>query len=426
MTTLLTETRPIHHPVLEQTPAAPPVPADKPARLMSLDAYRGFIMLVMASGGLAIPRVAKTAFPDSPFWSFLAFQTDHVPWIGCSFWDLIQPSFMFMVGVALPYSYASRKAKGESETRIFWHTLWRSLVLILLGIFLSSNGASMTNFTFVNVLTQIGLGYAFLYLLVGRGLAVQLGVTAALLVGYTLYFGLWQLPGPGFDYRAVGVPRDWNHLTGWFAHWDKNTNAAAWFDERFLNLFPRPKHFDFNDGGYQTLNFIPSLATMILGLVAGEWLRCKNSPWNHLAFLMTAGAVCLVLGLAAGNLVVPIVKRIWTPSWALYSAGWTFWMLAAFYFVIDLQGWRRWAFPFVVVGMNSIAMYCMAQLMKGWVAKSLKTNLGGPAEWLNGEISQKFGLDLAVYAPIIESAAVLLVLWLICLWLYRRKLFLKV
>src|SRR5262245_40270584 len=118
MPTLLTETRPYREPVLEKIPLAPPAPADKPTRLMSLDAYRGFIMLVMASGGLALPRVAK-AFPDSDVWRFLAFQSDHVPWLSFSFpnliqpslWDLIQPSFMFMVGVALPYSYASRKAR---------------------------------------------------------------------------------------------------------------------------------------------------------------------------------------------------------------------------------------------------------------------------------------------------------------------------
>lgn len=425
MATLLTETRPTRRPVLEQPPTTPPAPAEKPTRLMSLDAYRGFIMLVMASGGLAIPRVARTAFPDSPVWSFLAFQTDHVKWLGCSFWDLIQPSFMFMVGVALPYSHASRQAKGESETRIFLHTLWRSLVLILLGIFLSSNSSPMTNFTFVNVLTQIGLGYTFLYLLVGRGLAVQLGALAAILIGYTLYFGLYPLVGPGLDYATVGVPENLL-LTGWFAHWNMNTNAASAFDLWFLNLFPRPKPFVFNEGGYQTLNFIPSLATMILGLIAGEWLRRKENPWHHLTFLVAAGAICLTLGLVMGELVCPIVKRIWTPSWALYSTGWTFWMLAAFYYLIEQRGWRRWAFPFVVVGMNSIAIYCMAQLMKGWIAKTLQIHLGGPAGWLNSRLTESFGMNLTVYAPIIESAAVLLVLWLICLWMYRRKLFLKV
>src|SRR5262249_44961255 len=162
---------------------------------------------------------------------------------------------------------------------------------------------------------------------------------------------LWPLPAAGFDTRTVGVPPDWpHHLTGWFAHWNKNTNAAAAFDGWFLKLFPRPVPWRPNDGGYHTLNFIPSMITMILGLRAGEMLRGPRMPWAKLGILVAAGAVCLGLGLLAGEYVCPIVKRIWTPSWALYSAGWTFFILAGFYAAIDLLGFRLWAWPFVVVG----------------------------------------------------------------------------
>src|SRR5437870_2870601 len=147
--------------VIRSTPAAP----DKPARLTSLDAYRGFIMLVMASAGFGLPEVAKH-FKGDPVWQFLGYEFDHVAWTGCSFWDLIQPSFMFMVGVAMPFSYASRLARGQSKASVFAHAVYRSILLILLGIFLSSNWSKQTNFTFVNVLTQIGLGYCFLYLIV--------------------------------------------------------------------------------------------------------------------------------------------------------------------------------------------------------------------------------------------------------------------
>src|SRR5262245_58227032 len=132
-----------------------PQPVEKAARLTSLDAYRGFIMLAMASSGFAIPQVAAQ-FPDSGIWQFLAFQFEHVAWTGCSFWDLIQPSFMFMVGVAMPFSHASRVAKGDTASQIRTHVVLRALVLIALGIFLSSNRSNSTNFTFVNVLTQIG------------------------------------------------------------------------------------------------------------------------------------------------------------------------------------------------------------------------------------------------------------------------------
>jgi predicted acyltransferase len=424
MATLLTEPRIAETPLSRERLTVQPPPAVKPQRLMSLDAYRGFIMLVMASGGLALPGVAKTFAAQfgyhSPTLDFLAFHTDHVPWVGCSFWDLIQPSFMFMVGVALPFSYASRIMRGDSEARIFVHTLWRALILVLLAVFLSSNGRTETDWVFVNVLAQIGLGYPLVFLLLNRGWRVQLGALAVILAGYWLYFYLWPLPPADFNYKSVDPKENLPFLTGWFQHWDKNTNAAHWFDVWFLNLFPRSKPFEYNAGGYQTLNFVPSMATMILGLMAGELLRRPLKPRQHFSTLVAAGLVCLALGLAAGEFVCPIVKRIWTPSWALYSSGWTFLMLAGFYWVIDMQGWRRWAFPFVVVGMNSIAMYCMAQLMKGWVDASLRTNLG--QKWF------EFGGVLfdPVFGPIVQWSAVLLVLWFICLWMYRRGVFLRV
>jgi predicted acyltransferase len=422
MATLLSKTLPLDKPTPQAAPEVRAARADKPERLVSLDAYRGFIMLAMASAGFGIPTVAHELTRrglGSPVWDFLAYQTDHAPCVGCSFWDLIQPSFMFMVGVALPYSHASRLSRGDAPGKMFAHAVWRAVALVLLAVFLSSpawvtahapaQGAAVgvagtllnrhdlaTNWVFTNVLAQIGLGYVFVYLLVGRGLRVQLGVIAALFVGYTLFFGLYPVSGEG-----------------WFAHWEKNANAAHAFDVWFLNLFPRPERFYFNEGGYQTLNFVPSLITMILGLMAGELLRGPRQGWDKLRVLVTAGAACLALGWLAGQVVCPLVKRIWTPSWAVYSAGWTFLMLAAFYWVIDLRGRRGWAFPLVVVGMNSIAMYCMSMLMKPWVRERLRTHLGQ-------------SLFAGPYGPIVLSAGVLLVLWLVCLWLYRRKIFLRI
>jgi predicted acyltransferase len=438
MTTLLTPSPALdqrEHPTAGETSVKATSRRDKPARLVSLDAYRGAIMLFMASGGLALPAVAAN-FPDDPTWQFLAFNTDHVPWVGCSLWDLIQPSFMFMVGVAMPYSIASRRAKGDSERKIVLHVLYRALVLVLLGVFLSSNWSRRTNFTFVNVLSQIGLGYAFLYLLLGRGPRVQIATLAGILFGYWLLFFLWPLPEPGFDYAGVGWKDGWQGLPGWFAHWDMNTNAAAAFDNWFLNLFPRTEPFRFNEGGYQTLNFVPSLATMILGLMAGEMLRSPRGKWHKLGWLLLAGAVCLGLGWVAGEWVCPIVKRIWTPSWVLYSAGWTFWMLAGFFWVLDIHGWRGWAFPLVVVGMNSIAMYGMAQLLKGWVRSTLQIHLGPLAlpglthvvrpllAMMNVSVDPVWLND--TFGPVTQSAAVLAVLWLVCLWMYRRGIFLRI
>ena len=237
-------------------------------------------MLTMASSGFAFPQVAKH-FPESPLWQTLGHQFQHLPWGGCTFWDMIQPSFMFMVGVALPFSYASRRAQGQSWSQLFGHALLRSLVLIALAVFLSSTGSktTQTNFIFTNVLAQIGLGYMVVFLLVGRSPRVQLATALAILAGYWLLFAAYPLPSPGFDRKALGIPENVPALPGFFAHWDMNTNAAAAFDRWFLNLFPRPANdpFRFNEGGYATLNFIPSIATMIFGLLAGELVRSERS-----------------------------------------------------------------------------------------------------------------------------------------------------
>ena len=360
---------------------------------------------------------------QSRLWRVLAYQFDHVPWIGCAFWDLIQPSFMFMVGVAMPYSYARRQSEGHSTWNTVGHVLSRSLILILLGIFLSSPDSPRTNFIFPNVLAQIGLGYPFVYLMLGQKRGVQLAAVIAILAGYWYLFFQHPLPPADFDYSTVGIPSDWKLLSGLGAHWNKNTNFAAAVDVTWLNLFPRAEPFRFNSGGYQTLNFVPSMATMTFGLMAGEMLRRPLSAEQKTRRLVLAGTFCLLLGMAFDGtmwpycdfqwVLCPVVKRIWTPSWAVFSTGWTLWMLAAFYWIIDVKGWKMWAAPLVVVGMNSIAMYCMAQLLKPWISKSLKIHVGPD-------------IFSGTQGPVWEASAQLFVLWLICVWMYRQKIFVKI
>jgi predicted acyltransferase len=428
--------------VKEQRPMEPaptPTHATRPPRLIGLDAYRGLVMLAMASSGFAFAKVARQ-FPDSPTWQTLGYQFEHVPWRGCSFWDLIQPSFMFMVGVALPFSYATRRAQGQSWGRMFGHALWRSLLLVALGVFLSSASGKQTNFVFTNVLSQIGLGYMVIFLLLGRSARFQMATALAILAGYWLLFAAYPLPSTGLDRKALGVPDDWPALQGFFAHWDKNTNVAAAFDLWFLNLFPRPSGdpFRFNEGGYATLNFVPSIATMLFGLMAGELLRGGRPAVAKLRTLALAGAGCLLAGTILDATVCPVVKRIWTPSWTIYSTGWTCLILAAFYGLNDVAGFRRWAFPLVVVGANSIAMYVMAQLLKPFVTSTLKIHLGygwkalATAPAVDRYASERFGTHLdphlfgGLYGPIAQNAAVLFVLWLICLWMYRQRIFVKI
>ncbi len=392
-------------------------PAPAPARLTSLDAYRGLVMFLMMAEVLSLWRVAQ-AKPDSAFWKFLAHHQSHVDWIGCSLHDLIQPSFSFLVGVALPFSLASRMARGQSRALMTLHAAWRALVLILLGAFLASLGQPQTVWAFEDTLSQIGLGYVMLFLLGFRPVRDQWIAVAVILVGYWAAFALYPLPGPDFDYTKVGVPKNWPHLmTGFAAHWNKNSNLAWAFDTRFLNLFPQREPFAFNEGGYATLSFIPTLGTMILGLIAGGVVRSARAPWAKVKWLGIAGIIGLAAGAAFGWLgVCPVVKRIWTPSWTLFSGGWCFLLMAGFYVVIDLWGRKRWSFPLVVIGMNSIAAYCIAHLFGHFIGQSLRTHLG----------ADTFKLFGAAYEPLTHGAFVLFVMWLLLFWMYRRKLFLRI
>ena len=404
--------------VLEAAPvAAESTRTRQPAvRNVAVDAYRGFVMLLMMGEVLQFSRISQ-AFPASWFWRILAFNQTHAEWAGCSLHDLIQPGFSFLVGVALPYSIASRLAKGATFGKLLAHTAWRALLLIALGIFLRSMNSPQTNFTFEDTLTQIGLGYVFLFLLGFRSPRWQWTALAVILVGYWAAWALYPAPGPGFNWQAVGVPSTWTHFyTGFAAHWNKNSNLGQAVDLWFLNLFPRPKPFTYNDGGYLTLSFIPTLGTMILGLIAGRWLRAA-APRIPMKRLLIAG----VIGIAAGLLlhvtgICPVVKRIWTPSWTLFSGGACFLFVAGFSWVIDVKGYKKWAFPLVVIGMNSIAAYLIAHLFEDFIIDSFHINLGP-------HVFQIFGTALE---PLTQGAVVLLTYWLILWWMYRRKLFLKI
>jgi heparan-alpha-glucosaminide N-acetyltransferase len=386
-------------------------------RITSIDAFRGFVMLLMLAEAMRLWTL-HDAFPASRFWAIVAFNTTHVPWQGCSLHDLIQPAFSFLAGASLPFSIASRRAKGETFTRMLAHAVWRSLALILLGIFLRSLERPGTYWTFEDTLTQIGLGYTFLFLLAVAPLRLQVIAFTAILVGFWAAFALYPLPGPGFDYSQVGVRADWPHLyQGFLAHFNKNSNLSWAFDVWFLNLFPREAPFRFNSGGWSTLSFIPTLATMMLGMWAGRWLMTPRPVSEKLKGLVVAGVTLTLAGLAFQWLhVSPIVKRIWTSSYTLYSGGLVVLILAGFYALIEWQGWKRWSFPLLVIGANSIAVYVMSWTIEHFVSAALVRHLG----------SAPFAVFGPAFEPVLRGAAVVIVFWSILFWMYRRRIFLRI
>ena len=387
-----------------------------PTRLTSMDAYRGFVMFLMVAEVLHLSRVAA-AHPNW-FWNLLARHQTHVEWYGATLHDLIQPSFSFLVGVALPYSIASRQAKGESQSKMFAHAAWRALILILLGVFLRSVGKLQTNWTFEDTLSQIGMGYLFLFALGFRSTKIVWASLAVVLVGYWLAFVLYPLPPPGFDYTAVGVPADWPyHASGIAAHFNKNSNLAWAFDVWFLNLFRRAKEFTDNGGGYATLSFIPTLGTMILGLIAGRWMKSELGDKQKLQRLAIAGVAGIALGLALHySGICPSVKRIWTPSWTIFSGGWCFLLLAGFYGLVDVRGYKRWSFPLVVIGMNSIEIYVLSHLIEKFILASFRIHFGQ-------NVFNVFGEG---YSWLLSGWAAIIVFWLMLYWMYKKKLFIRI
>jgi heparan-alpha-glucosaminide N-acetyltransferase len=386
-------------------------------RITSIDAFRGFVMFLMLAEVMRLWTLHR-AFPASRFWAIVAFNTTHVPWQGCSLHDLIQPAFSFLAGASLPFSIASRRNKGETFGRLLGHAVWRSVALILLGIFLRSMESPRTYWTFEDTLTQIGLGYTFLFLLAFASLRVQVVAFTAILVGFWAAFALYPLPGPNFDYTQVGVPANWPHLyTGFLAHFNKNSNLSWAFDVWFLNLFPRESPFHFNEGGWSTLSFIPTLATMMLGMWCGEWLKSSRSTTEKLKGLVVAGVALTFAGLLLQWLhIAPIVKRIWTSSYTLYSGGLIILILAGFYAVIEWRGWRRWSFPLLVIGANSIAIYVISWTIEHFVGSALVRHFGtAPFAWLGPP-----------FEPVLRGIGVLIVFWSILFWMYRRKIFLRI
>lgn len=362
-------------------------------RLASIDAYRGFVMLAMVSAGMGLAHLA-----NHPTWGWLAHQFEHVRWEGCVFWDLIQPSFMFLVGASMPFSYAARQGRGQSWPRQFLHALKRAGLLILIGIFLDSYAEGRIYVQFIRVLQQIALGYLVAFLVLPLGPWVQ-GITGGfLLAGHTAAYLIYA--------RAVGVDP-----------WQAGTNFGVWLD--------RLLHLPLSRGNYVTFNAVSSAGTILLGVLCGELLRSGAPPGRKVAVLLGAGLGLLGAGwlLSGGGgwvpvefePLVPMVKKLWTASFALFAAGWTFLMMAGFHLIVDVLGWRTWSVPLAVVGMNSIAMYVAAGVFRPNAVRAVSLFFPNVPPAVQ-----------PLWLPVVKAVLVLGVFWSFCFWLYRHRIFFKV
>lgn len=386
-------------------------------RISSIDVFRGIVMVLMLFEIMHLHDLSS-AFPASMLLSWLHFHTTHVAWEGCSLHDLIQPGFTFLVGTAMAFSIRSRRRRGDGDKVLLAHAVWRAFILIVLGILLRSLGQGRINFTFEDTLTQIGLGYPIVFAVALMPRRFAWIALIVVLVGFWAVFAISPAPTVDFDYAAVGVPDDWqHHHDGFASRWNKNSNVSWRFDTWFMNLFPRETPFEYNGGGYSTLSFVPTVATMLLGLIAGIWMRDSASSDERFRRLLPAGAIAMAMGvLLAWSDVCPLVKRIWTPSFALFSGGICLWFLALLHWVCDCWGNDAWAKPFLVVGANSILIYVLS-----WV-------VANPLRKVVQVVINPVGLNtLSPEVGRVVAGALTLGILYVLLWvLYRRRWFIRI
>ncbi len=367
----------------------------KQERLLSLDALRGFDMLWISGGGYLIVTLA--ALTGWPFMQLAAVQMDHVEWEGFRFFDLIFPLFLFIAGVSMPFSIVKRKQRGESMQNIYIHLLKRLVFLILLGLLY--NGILQFDYEkprYASVLARIGLAWFFAAIIV---LNTTIRGQVVWFVGILLaYWAMMKLiPVPGFG-AGVLTPEG---------------NLAAFIDQKLLPGSMCCYTYGDNEG---LLSTIPAICTGLLGALTGHLLINANSKLNGFRkamIILAAGIVSLLLG-KLWNLSFPIIKNLWTSSFVLYAGGWSLLLLALFYLVIDVWGFRKWAFPFVVIGLNSITIYILHSGIIDFAQMS---------KYFFGGIAGKFS-ELA--QPVILSAGMVLCIWTFLYILYRYKIFLKV
>lgn len=363
-------------------PAASTAPATAPAavRLQSLDAFRGFTMAWLLGATGFVRAIAKWAGFDA-----LVYQLGHAEWEGLRYYDLVWPSFMLMVGMAIPFAFA-RRSPGQSRGEIMRDVWKRAAILFLLGSLRESIGKGVPQWIELSsALQPIAIAYLVTSYLAGRAVKLQIAIGAGILLIYALVLAF--VPAPGI---AAGT-------------YEKGKNLVSAVDLAVLG-----RH---HPGGWGTvLSTLPTIATTIVGLLLGQVLLAGRGPRANLKIIAATGAGCLALGYALSP-AIPIIMKLWTTTYALVTIGWSCLLFLAFYWIIDVRDWRRWSFPLVVIGVNALAAYLLPVFM--------------PIGRIVGVFSKPLAAAAGDAGPIVTTGAVLLGGWLLLWWLHRRKIFLR-
>jgi predicted acyltransferase len=357
-------------------------------RLASIDALRGFDMFWIIGGGTLLANLTKVY--SNPVTDTIQRQLHHVEWRGFHFEDLIFPLFLFIVGVVLPFSITHRAEHGHSRRALYLHIFKRSALIILLGlIFNGLQRFDWAQMRWPGVLQRIGICYFFAAIIVmNTKWRTQAIIIAAVLILYWIATMLIPVP----NYGAGNLSME--------------GCLSSYIDQQLIPGQLYYGHGD-NEGIISTL---PAICTVLLGALAGHWLRSGQLGDRKAAGLAIAGIVSLLLGLLWGQ-VFPIIKILWTSSYVLVAGGLSLMLLALFYWVIDVKGYRKWAFFFIVIGMNPITIYFLQRFV----------DFNGIAEFfLTGAIEHA-----GLFKLLILSLGVVLTKWLFLWFLYRHKIFFK-
>jgi len=357
-------------------------------RILSIDLFRGLTMFLLLGEFVNIFNYFTPAIFGEGVITAINSQFHHHPWNGLRFWDLIQPYFMFIVGLSLPFAMKSRIKKGDTLKQISKHTYKRALILILMGWALYCISAGKITFYFQNVLVQIGGAYSIAYLIMHRSLRFQALFSIGLLLLTEVIYRLFSVDGFSEPFVI-------------------NQNFGSWLDTLYGGQ---------SDGGWASFNMIPTAAHTIWGVLIGQYLMSKNSPLTKLTNMIIIGVVLIVLGYLLG-FITPIIKRISTSSFVIVSGGWSILTLAFLYWIVDIKKVNKgWTTFFGVVSMNSIFIYLFAHVGGAkLIEEVLHPFTYGLFFWAN-QISAQIFTSLAVWA----------LLWCICYWMYTKKLFIKI
>lgn len=353
-------------------------------RILSIDFFRGLVMFILVSGiGTLFNGLVEQGMGGDLI-ALLNKHADHGEWFEIYFWDLIQPFFMFIVGVAMPFSLANRSAKGDSWKQSFLHAVKRSFWLLVLGFML---GAKDNTYYLTNILPQLSFVYVIAFLLMQLKVKWQLAVSFFLIIISGLLYRFWPVAGFNMPY----VP---------------DHNFGAWFDMATVgHLHP---------GHWVTFNAVPTCAHIIWGVCTGRLLMTNLSHWKKAGVMAAAGIAGVIVGYIL-DFYIPMIERISTASYVIYSGGWCLLAMAFSYWLVDILNFKRFAKFFAIVGMNPIFIYLFVMLG----GRNLLTRMAVPFT------SRIFGWAHPVVTDMVTIIIVALMVWYISYFLYKRKIFIK-